>query len=55
MPRNRLVVTVAMLLLAARADAAQSRVNVAYEGSAAGFSTGPLKEYYFRRVRPDPA
>jgi hypothetical protein len=28
--------------------------GVAHEGVDGGFSTGPLKEHYFRRVRPDP-
>jgi hypothetical protein len=28
--------------------------GVAHEGIDAGFSTGPFREYYFRRVRPDP-
>ena len=28
--------------------------GVAHEGVDAGFSSGPLKDHYFRRVRPDP-
>jgi hypothetical protein len=36
-----------------RRDCRSDVFGVAHEGVDAGFSVGPLKQHYFRRIRPD--